>query len=109
MEPLNGLPFAPSVEPLHDDAVLTKHSNELFVNGKFNTVPFMIGFTAQEASIVQDGIVTFSPSVRAHSNIAFSNLQQFFSLTCLIVYLLFSQSLKGRDPTLRTGIFYHNC
>lgn len=68
MEPLNGLPFAPSVEPLHDDAVLTKHSNELFVNGKFNTVPFMIGFTAQEASIVQDVIERTRPYI-AHWDI----------------------------------------
>ncbi|XP_017778621.1 PREDICTED: esterase FE4-like, partial [Nicrophorus vespilloides] len=63
MEPLNGLPFAPCVEPKLEEAVLTNRSNDLFAAGKFNIVPYMIGFTSQEAAIVQDVIELSRPYI----------------------------------------------
>ncbi|KAK9730600.1 Carboxylesterase family [Popillia japonica] len=54
MDPLNGLVFAPVIEPLHDDAVITGASYEKLRLGNFNEVPQIIGYNSAEAAAAED-------------------------------------------------------
>ncbi|XP_017772568.1 PREDICTED: venom carboxylesterase-6-like [Nicrophorus vespilloides] len=52
ISPLNGLPYSPTLEPEHDDAVLSLGSHELFRTGEFNRIPYIIGFNSEESSVL---------------------------------------------------------
>ncbi|KAI4459590.1 carboxylesterase [Holotrichia oblita] len=54
MDPLNGLVFAPVIEPLHDNAVVTGATYEKLTLGNFNQVPQIIGYNSAEAQAVED-------------------------------------------------------
>ncbi|KAK9687531.1 Carboxylesterase family [Popillia japonica] len=56
IDPLNGLIFAPVIEPLHDDAVITGASYEKLRLGNFNQVPQIIGYNSVEA-VAAEGLV----------------------------------------------------
>lgn len=53
--PLDGLVFAPVIEPTHDDAFLTEKSHELLSTGEFNQVPSIIGFNSLEGYLPTSG------------------------------------------------------
>ncbi|KAF5278664.1 hypothetical protein FQA39_LY00706 [Lamprigera yunnana] len=46
--PLNGLPYGPTIEPLHSGAVVVNRSYELLQNGAFHRIPYMMGFNSEE-------------------------------------------------------------
>ncbi|XP_050507406.1 pyrethroid hydrolase Ces2e-like [Diabrotica virgifera virgifera] len=46
--PLQGLVFAPVIEPDHDDAVITEYSYGLLSEGKFHHVPILAGYNSLE-------------------------------------------------------------
>ncbi|KAJ8963269.1 hypothetical protein NQ318_018736 [Aromia moschata] len=46
--PRDGLIFAPSIEPEHAEAVVTKKSHEMLKFGDFNRVPCIVGFNSEE-------------------------------------------------------------
>ncbi|GJQ72642.1 hypothetical protein Trydic_g1304 [Trypoxylus dichotomus] len=52
--PLNGLVFAPVIEPSHDTAVVTKSSYETLLRGGFNRVPQLIGYNSAEANYFRE-------------------------------------------------------
>ncbi|KAK5650357.1 hypothetical protein RI129_001386 [Pyrocoelia pectoralis] len=46
--PINGLPFAPTIEPIHPGAVVMNHSQNSLKNGFFHKIPYIIGFNSLE-------------------------------------------------------------
>jgi len=46
--PLQGLVFAPVVEPQHPNAVITEKSYQLLAEGKFHQVPILMGYNSLE-------------------------------------------------------------
>ncbi|CAH0558978.1 unnamed protein product [Brassicogethes aeneus] len=52
--PLEGINFAPTIEPESYHAAITKKSFESLKNGDYNIVPTIIGRTSQEAALAQD-------------------------------------------------------
>ncbi|GLV39965.1 uncharacterized protein CBL_10861 [Carabus blaptoides fortunei] len=53
-DPLNGLPFAPVIEPPSDDAVLTGYSYSTLNTGNFSRVPVLFGYNSLEARVAQN-------------------------------------------------------
>ncbi|KAF2900888.1 hypothetical protein ILUMI_05293 [Ignelater luminosus] len=47
--PLNGLPFGPTLEPPHPGAVIVNKSYEQLANGLFHNISYLIGFNSLEA------------------------------------------------------------
>lgn len=54
LNPLNGLVFAPVLEPNHPGAVITNKSHELLRRGIYNKVPQLIGFNSLEGVLFLD-------------------------------------------------------
>ncbi|GJQ72646.1 hypothetical protein Trydic_g1308 [Trypoxylus dichotomus] len=53
-DPLNGLVYAPVIEPPHDGAVVTEASYEKLKQGNFIQVPQLMGYNSAEASPLRD-------------------------------------------------------
>ncbi|CAG9863042.1 unnamed protein product [Phyllotreta striolata] len=56
-----GFPFAPSIEPEHKGAFLTKTVYETFQRGDFNKMPVLMGVNSLETLFFADGLVLLRP------------------------------------------------
>lgn len=53
--PLAGFIFAPVVEPISDDAILTEGSHATLQQLPFNNITYLIGFNSLEGKFFADG------------------------------------------------------
>lgn len=56
---MHGLIFSPTIEPVHDGAVLPGKSYELLQNRNYNKVAYLMGFNSKEAAGWLDRRVIF--------------------------------------------------
>ncbi|XP_022900306.2 carboxylic ester hydrolase-like [Onthophagus taurus] len=53
INPMNGLSFAPTIEPDHPDAVLSRGPLEMLKEASLGSVPFITGFNSLEGAVFQ--------------------------------------------------------
>ncbi|KAJ8974539.1 hypothetical protein NQ317_009106 [Molorchus minor] len=61
---INGIPFAPVIEPEHKHAFITEKNHKLLSEGKFLKVPYIIGFNSEEAAIAKSALDVANPILR---------------------------------------------
>ncbi|XP_017767946.1 PREDICTED: venom carboxylesterase-6-like [Nicrophorus vespilloides] len=58
---LNGLAFAPNIEPYSPTAAVTEKSYELLSRGDIPNIPYIMGYNSEEALIVADNLTLLRP------------------------------------------------
>ncbi|KAJ8923240.1 hypothetical protein NQ315_001796, partial [Exocentrus adspersus] len=61
---ISGIPFAPTIEPEHPNAFVTKKPHQVLQNGDFIKVPYIIGFNSAEAFSAKSAFTMASPLLR---------------------------------------------
>nr|XP_023024146.1 liver carboxylesterase 1-like [Leptinotarsa decemlineata] len=61
---VNGIPFAPTIEPVHEDAFISNKSHQLLEEKQYLNVPYIIGFNTEEISILKPALTMALPFLR---------------------------------------------
>ncbi|KAG5893277.1 hypothetical protein JTB14_002680 [Gonioctena quinquepunctata] len=63
---VNGIPFAPTIEPVHLNAFIAEKSHQLLEEKHFMKVPYIIGFNSEEISIVKPALKMALPLLQRY-------------------------------------------